>query len=499
MRKLFTLLAFMALSYSAPAQYIYHNAADIAEMQRRATALPTGPFVSLADAGTNSPADWQRIKQEADAFVAAPLVYGNTDASNLTIWSPGYPGIAGVGDYYPRWQGHGQVSAGLAYLVTKQKKYASAVKTAIQAQMAVGGTTTLANWPTPTDVNQNPTYEQAAQESIFYTRLCLAFDYTKNQWSATEQAAFKAWIKPSAWYVANRIQTELSRSLPKRLAADWSVRTYYAAPNGVTNAGWTDPIYEKDNKNLYPQFGGWYYTHLNSDGTPGYKVSRHAQDYNNRTWMKAAFIYTAGRVCADTMLVWHAKCIFKETVAFASWPGGEISDWCRNGDYGIWQQGYVYSFWFYEFATMLADGEARRGKYDIYNFATSDGSHGTQCGANVPPKTLFTILDRVRDCSNGARPVYAGTVAPANRIDDFSEANQWFVPFSYILATSGKWKADTSYAGVAYRTNPKCLPYPTKGFVPAGKVGLIWCGSGLTWSGYNFEFGKMEKVTTYPK
>lgn len=491
----------LLLALSSKAQFIFTNSAELAEMQRRVQGAAPGPFVRLSDAGTNSPADWQRIKGAADAFKASPLTAGNTSAQNLQIWT-GYPDTAGKGEFYPYWQGYGMACAALTGAVTGDNTYLQAVRSALLYQVRIGGTTWLANWPTPANANKFPTYENGAQESNWMYRLGLAYDYSKAVYSSAERAEIEAWFSGAAWYLANRIQTRLGQSLPARLANNWSTRAYYLATGGVTNAGWLDPIYEKDPHNVYPDFGGWSYTHRNADGTIGNKVPRSAENYNNRLWMKAKFIYLAGRITGDTSLVWHAKCTFRETVAFGSWPDGTLADFERNGNYGIPQQGLVYSCYFYEFAVTLADGEARRGRYDVYRFSTRDGAHGTASTTGQPSKTIFTILDRFRDCVNGSRPIYAGPVTLANRIDDYSEGTKQFLPFSYVLATAGRWKSydtpsDTSYQAAAYRTGTGVAKYPGSGFFVAGKVGQVFGGSGLEWPGYNFMFGRYETIEPY--
>ena len=499
--KRFLLAALLSLAFVLPStgQYLFTNTAELAEMQRRASGIKAvGPFATLGDAFTNSPNDWQRIKSTADAFLSNPLAAGNTSAMNLQIWTGGTV----QGQNYPFWQGHGAACAALASKVTGNQAYAQAVRQSILFQVRLGGNTNLGNWAVPNNANVSPTYENGAQESQWLKRLGIAFDYSKDVFTVSERQEFLEWYTAGAWYLANRIHSALATSLPLRRQNNWATRAYFAAPNGFPPAGWEDPIYERDDKNVYPDLGGWRYTHRKADGTAGNKVSRHAQSYNNRLWIKAGYIYLAGRLAGDTALVWEAKCIYRESLAFGVYPDGTVSDFERNGNYNIAQQGLVYSCYFYEFAAMLADGEARRGNYEIYNYSTRDGSHGSQCTTGQPTKTFFTPLDRLRDCVTGANPIYGGTVALANRIDDYSESTKQFLPFTYVLATPGRWKvyntpSDTSYQVVAYRSANNTLKYPTKGFFAAGTVGQVFGGSGLEFPGYNFMFGKMEAIEPY--
>jgi hypothetical protein len=500
MKRYFFALLLCLSSWQTHAQFLYTTPPELTEIRRRVAVTnskPNGPFTTVGDVSPNSPDDWTRVKATADVFLTDPLAKGTaTDDPKSQIWV-GYPAAIGVGDFFPKWQGTGAVAAAFVGKVLDQPKYAFAVKNNLLAQVRQGGNTDISKWPVPSNTNVPPTYELGFIESFWLKRLGLAYDYAKDVFTEAEQAEFCSWYNGAAWYFANRIQTRLATSLPLRLQNDWSVRAYYAKPNGVNNAGWQDPIYELDTRNIYPDLGGYKLTHRKADGTAGNKISRHAQEYSNRLYTKAGFIYLAGRITGDTGLVWHAKCIYKESIAFGLYPDGTISDFWRGGDYAVPNQGLAYSAFYYDFAALIADGEARRGNYDLYEFATRDGAHGTQCGTGQPSKTIFTAFDRLRDCMTGANPIFCGPVTPATRIDDYNDADARTLSFTYVLATPAKWRSyftpsDSTYQTLATRTAKNALPYPAnQRYFSASQLGLPWCGAGGEWPAYNLQFNRM--------
>jgi len=468
-----------------------------------------GPYRISGDAGINTPPDWTRIDSYANDFIKSPMDTGNTNSENLDIWT-GYRYTIDSLDTYPVWQGIKMEAAAFKYLLYKDTTYGNKVKHTILAQIRFNSKKNIgynvATWPKPNG-QKKPNYESGVNEALWLTRLLYSYDYTKELFTSTEKVEAENYFNSSAHFFSSVIDDKLSQCFPNRLKNDFLTRSYMASPNGVPQWG-ANAIYISGKS--YPRYSVWkdgfVYTHRNSNGTLGNKITQISLNYNNRMFDKMAFVGMCGILTSDTNLVWNAKQTAKEWIIAGVWPDGTYGEYERNGDYTNPNQGaMLYGSKDIQFIVNLADALARRGDYSIYEFSTKDGVHGTEIPiSSNSKKSLKTILDRYSQNAIGNPDIYYGDVAPLNRIDINNEIkNTQFtinhVTFDYNLSISNKYYKSNFYESV-YTRDPSYIgtvPYPTVNLSSAGKVWIPWSGTGAEKPGVLFMFSKMEKINPY--
>ncbi len=469
--------------------------AEVRLWQQRAQ---TGPYLRRGDAGANTPGDWQRILQFRDEFVRSPYDSGNTDGQQLDLWT-GYSSTIDSLDQYPVWQGIKLQAAAFCYLVEGDTLAGRLAKEVLlrQVRMVPGpGRNGLrtANWPMPGG-QKKPNYESGTKECVWLSRLALAYDYVLPLLAQAERAEVVQYLRGSASYFARRAQQRLEGRFPNRARGDYSLRLYTAAPGGARGLR-PDPIYAEPGSKNPPAYGTRVYTHVNAEGRLGNAIPRLAQDYNNRTAERMAFVLLAGLLAGDDYLVREAKRYQQEWIMFSVFADGTYGEYERNGNYGNPSTGAMwYGALCLQSYIRSADLLSRVGDNSLYTFSTRQGAFNTVVPAGAPPKSLRTVLDRYVDNLRGQNPIYHGQVAPDTRIDNYNDSpddrfGTRYATWDYILALANRHYRSPLYRRVYQRTEPGTLPYPAKGYSSAGKVWLPWGGTGAEVPGWLFMYGE---------
>ncbi len=431
--------------------------------------------VNYATAGDNgTPGDWARIKQYADEYLANPTA---------NLWQ----GSATQGDNYPVYEGIKLQQAAFCYLLMRESnatlanQYAAAVRNGLMQQITIRNADIAAWW------NLNNTNEDGVNESRFYTRLTIAADYVKDYLAAADKAAIDAYLLRQANFMAAQIQSMgPGKNFPRRLFDDYTTVSADAKPGGESYGIWP--------RGNYPD--GFQYTHVNANGTLGNRISYLALDWNNRNADKATFVGVAGYYLNNTSLIFQAKQYTKEWIRYSVYPDGTQGEYERNGDYTLPQQGMAYSAINLWQAILLADMGARRGDFEIYNYQTREGLHGTQVPTGGAPKTLRLAVEKY--CHNiQANPaIYDRTVTANQRLDSYGEVANVELVWDVLFSVPNKfWKSDY-ITSIYTRTAPGVRPYPTNGtgVSSAARVWYPWGGTGAEMPGVLFQNGQMEHL-----
>jgi predicted phage tail protein len=414
----------------------------------------SGPYKSAGDASTGSPGDWTRILNQANAFLADP--------SKERF-------LGGDGNYHnePHKNHVNMKDAAFVYLITRDKKYFDAVRKELLAQIQIPGTDP-SKWAYIGDMGRWVSAE-------WISRLLFSYDYIKDDLTSAERTQLDQWFDKAGKYFTTNIHQNLVLLFPNRLKEDYSVRGRDALSGSMRDK----------------------YTHVNKDGSKGNLMSYLSSWYNNRRSVQMRTVGLIGAFLNDMNMQFHAKLYVKELLMFSTYPDGTMGEYERNGNYGNPQAGMTYSAFNIQSATDIADVLARKGDFELYNYSTSQGLHGTQ-GGNKNIKLLVENYYRQTDLSVER---FYQIVDIKNRIDSENEfggtygIERWVNDIWYTN-TNIYWKND--YYKKVYMRNVG-PPYPTKNLSGCGSVGYPWGGLGASFPGVLFMFGQMEgKVWPYP-
>lgn len=456
------------LSFTSQELAIYRQRAGLVP------GFPSGPFFSQGDTssrlGPNAPGDFARIRQYADEFRANP-----SDTVHA-LWMGYTLGKLDSAGQYPRWQGIKMQAAAFWYLLTGDTSYSGPVLRCLNRQIDIGGSTNLATWPT--DRRNYPSYEAAAKEANWLSRLLYAYAWTRPAASPALRQKAEGWFQGSAGYYMIRHVRRFEGNFPNRAQGDYTVRTFLAAPLGVPQFASSDPIYMiADGANNWAG-DNRVYKYIDAQGRLGPKVSRLEEIYNNRVAEKMHFVGQLGLLIGRQDLVEEAYRTATEFIRFSISPDGSPGEFERNGDYNSPAQGLWYHAINVQYMVMLADGMARRGDMRLYQFSTTDGAHGTQGG----PKSLALVVDYFARACAGKNPHFYRQATPGNRIDNMLETPNRFglsyMAFDYLIAVPNKFYRNAEWRRIYMHQEPGTVPIPAGGYSTAAKVWLPWAGTG---------------------
>ncbi len=446
---------------------LHYTPAEVAIWKQR---MNSGPFKNKSDAWTNSPGDWSRIKSNADAFITNP---------DADLWRPN----ATLGAVVPDVEGIKAKDAAFVYLLTGDKRYGDAVRNFLLRQLDIPHSD-LGDW---TD-NANATQKSATIEgrvngylretgwfeSEWLTRMLFAYDYSKNLFTAAEKNKLNAYFKKSAWTMAYSIDGMLNQNFPNRLKGDYSVKGRDAS-GGAKDSDWA------------------YY---NSQGVGQHHVSLLAKHYNNRRASKIMAVGMVGFFLNDQELIKRAKIYVKEWITYSMFADGTVGEYERNGDYGNPQQGLIYNTINIQAAVMISDQFARRGDFELYEFITSGGMHGTEGGA----KGLKMQIEMHFKLISGQIKRYYPSVNTCNLIDTASECSNrthWVSELFFAPMANQYYKSQFVKDG--YMRKAGFPQTPATGLGTAGPSGAPYGGVGGVFPGTLFMFGDLEgKVSVHP-
>jgi len=418
--------------------------------------------------------DWNRIKANADAFVASPS--GTWIGNQLNspwlglnvrkgLQPPNhYPGGPSDGSGGDGNRAHGAKArdAAFVYMLTGDTKYRDPVRSLLLNQAATAGTNFCNTTKWPTDylkLSGNGWTYSDFNISIWQRELVYAYSYIRNSLSSADKATLDAWFNCASkwWYTI--LHAEVVGVFPNRL-----------------NQSWTQS----------PTCTNYRLTHLG-----GYMTTKLGYRWDNKRMSYAAFVGAVGAVTGDPTSLFRAKLQVKEWLMFNTYADGTVWDQQRWNDDGNPQTGWGYAATVVGSVITIVDQVARAGDTELYTFSTSSGT----CGSEGGPKALLNVLQHLNDLQNHNVHAYASTTSTSNAwqlIDADGESpnpNIRHYVSDLAVCQANVFYKDSKVQQLCQRSTPSS---PNSGGYNA------WGGDWGNLPGARFMFGQMEnKVSPY--
>jgi hypothetical protein len=476
-----------------------------------------GPYYNVGTAVSgylNSPADGLRMVQNSAEFMSQPLWSGpgrtyGWDASKraFTYYAPGTTGaplFASVftGNPSKRADDEGSPNQHMEYAKSAAFLYAIdtaaykaqglKVKTAVLATVrvrlkedSVSRTTYMPNWGDSKNPIKGVDFENHVQHSAWVTRVAFCYDCTRPLYTASERSEIEGWLIGQAYFVGNREIYHPFKALasyPDMLTGNFATKRYLAQstlPGGVTDF-YSKAQASNPREKPYADAAdtrGYMYLYRKADGSLGPQSAKsHTNIGNNRSCIKMLMVLTVGSICNEPTLYNFGKRYCQLVLVNNTYPNGDPTEMYRAGDYNVMGEGWAYQ----SHVTMLVlYGHifgGRRGDYELWNWKTNEGCHGTQVPPGSPPKSFSIMADRFIELTT-TQSIYWGTVAVKNKIIELKPSpgpgqraeelphNRYFLGIwykfypktNYLTAAKGlfpgqtKWQASSS--GYGFRNN----------------------------------------------
>ena len=436
----------------------------------------SGPYKSSGDVSQNSPGDWNRIKVNADAFLANPSAQrwaGNTLGRCPTHSDRSFQPANTLGRQIR--------DAAFAYLITGDTNYKTAVRNELMAQAATAGV----KWDGPLwsggncASNLNGTHLPVLSIHVWMGKMVLAYDFIRHELSSTDKAALDQWFRAfSTRFYDNNYKYTIEKRWPKRSQDDYSSSPYSTAP-----------AYK-----LY--FGGpdwsWWHNGWNNTMTTG--VMTHG---------------LIGIMLGDSYLKSQASRFVKEFIKYNIWSTGHLGDIHRWNDGTTPCKGFWYPGAQMADTLLLAEAFARIGDTSLYTYATSDGYAGTSGGNKSLKLMIQTLQGTVNHTVNRFGTLDANKAKDNRyRIDgdcnDFKSTGEpgaidWDgIDDTWAVIANRYYKDDAIKNGYMRNTVAGYPAYPSAPNSPGG-CPTPWEGSSCRMPALLFMFGQMEdKPLPYP-
>ena len=496
--------------YNPKDQPILHSKAEVAAWKQRALA---GPYRIAGDAYTNSPAEWQTILTDANAFRADPVNVGSDSDPRRTVWL-GYPGtVIDPGTFtYPNWHGVKAVSAAIAFQVTGDKSYADAVRVWLLAQARmpdIAGYTSLnmTKWPTGAGRGAKPSFETGANEGKFAQRRAFCLDLIWETCNASERAEIIADLDRCAeWLCRTTIAKFVNDGLPKFATGDITTATGRFTENNTLT--WGTPG-KQTRYAVWSKTMDTVYVGRKEDGTLSYRIPFAAFSFNNRDadrmpavlWVELLKRKAGLPENPDRMLCY--KTWVKGWLTYSVFPDGTYGEYERNGDYSCPPRGIAhYGGIVVEACLVGAEMLARQGDYELRDYTTREGVATTKCGPIDAPKSLRLVTQRLAAFCNGTTPLYYGAVAPANLLQIYQRGPTAFGDghwtHDHLLAIAGKLWPDLNYRTTYQRIAPGTTQLTGKDYSPSTSIPRFFSGTGAQFGSAAFLWGGLEHLAPRP-
>ena len=429
----------------------------------------SGPYRVAGDAQINSPGDWTRILNNANAFRAA----GNTSETwggqpGGSCWSndsssPALPGVS---------RGEMLRDTAFRFLVLGNTADRDAALAGLLDQAAQPGT----NWSDTSRWNNNDgcLYNDAWMwhMELWFGKLLVAYDYIRHAISSADRATLDNWFTGHARLVGkNLTDSQLASRFVDRYADNYSMR--------YTNCVSATPIY----------VGGP--THCDF-----------SEGWNNRNGQGVRNMAMIGVMTNNATFKASAKRYFQEWLRFAVWPDGTEGQMHRatadNFPTTMPGQGYHYSSLMIGSMITIADVFARSGDTSLYEYSTSLGD---PAGAFIPaggPKSLLTVMTKFMHHLDHTVVRYtAGHNGQSDFIIDSNDDSTGERKNGDNYLAHGNLYYKSAYIKSAYlRTAPGKNGYTTPPY-PADVAGFgscVYCGEWGIYPGILFMYGQMENL-----
>lgn len=382
---------------------------NITEAERLIVAarLVNGPYKTEGTEFSYSPGAGDEIITKANA-----LLNDTVD----DFWDGDLDTPTGLDSYTLR-KGHYVLGCAYYYLLTGTATYGAKAKAAILAQVNSSN-------PDFSGYTTFPLGSNIFHFSAFSTRILVAYDYCKDLFSAAETTQVTDWFDAQYDMWKGDIEYYPKACFPNRDTRDYSVTDGYAA---------TPTLY------THPTDAGRSWTYKDANGDYQNRIYHlHLQWYNAMAY-ESVWMAHYGALKNDNSILDWTKIWFEEYLKYATFPDGSTGESNRNNSYDRPQTGSMhYETIVLECAIIVADLLARRGDFNLYNFATNDGLQGSEGGAK---SIRNNIKHKIESC-NGSVLRYYETVDAANLLDTLHSPENYRYKPEPMMGLANLWYGD---------------------------------------------------------
>ncbi len=436
--------------------------------------IAAGPYNKKGNGFTNSPGDWERILANAQSFLSNP---------DAQLWKP----TATLGAVAPTQAGIKARDAAFVYLLTGDARMGNAARDFLLKQIDVPHAD-IGDWTEQAlakfrDSN-NPTYikvqdylgETGWFESEWLTRMLFLYDYTKDLFTSAQKTDLNNFFRRAGWTHAHHVDGYVAKHFPNRLKGDYNTRVGHASSGALRGE----------------------YTHADEKGVMRNNMSRLSSVFNNRRASEFMTFAMVGFFLNDAELQRHAKIYAKEWIIYSMYADGAVGEFQRNGDYGHNQEGLVYNSINAQAYAMVADQFARRGDFELFNFVTSSGLHGTQGGSKGLKMNIELYYKLITGATKWSWPKKAGACQVLNLVNECGTSRVVYVQDLYFAPLANQYYKSQYIRDGYKRLLANSIKYPSTG-IAFGPMGAPYGGVGAVFPGVLFMFGDMEgKAAIYP-
>jgi hypothetical protein len=300
--------------------------------------------------------------------------------------------------------------------------------------------------------------------SSFLQSMLFAYDYLKEDFTASERKELDTWFYNQAEYWGHTVDVSHDYYFVNRNSGNWSLtkageemeqgrhpgirtKTRFYAPDKPGGGG----LRRDGNGNVIRVLPvGREDIPSNYIDSPN-EVSGFSVRYNNRFGNLSKFVALVGIMQDKENLKKSAKLYWKETMMFAVYPDGlpgEMERWVAREP----QAGWGYATFVADQLLTVADAFARSGDFELYEYSTRHGVYGTECKSGEPAKTLKRVIEGMLKLLDGTYTYYA--TSTAGGVGDI-ENRIWDRLKSGAGHRGGYWVNDNwfSQANVYYKDN----------------------------------------------
>jgi hypothetical protein len=440
-----------------------------------------GPYKSRGDTSTNSPADWDRIVANANAFASNPSSGRWTTGPTLLSGSCVGRDAGGTNDPPSTAQSWAQRVRDAAFydLIMGVTIHHTAIKAELlwQATQSWADFSNVTRWCTGVVYDINPNFVISA----WLTKLLFAYDYMgRSAFTVSERNILDQWL----WSAADYMRIDVDRGIDSVFIDRWN--NNYAPTQGCVYGSPTD---------------GYV-------GSP--QIGNYAKFYNNRRasllrfsglvaiyLADHGFIPTQSRVGATlNTLKQSAKMFVKEWIRFSVFPQGMYGEFERR-DVSLPDLGWAYTGGTLGSAVVIADHFARAGDTELYTHNTSAGlcntagtinDGGSRTGQNRD--LLFAVQTLMKYTNDTYARFWPTNGDPNSRIDGRHprDGSSWSGVHDTNVVPANLYFQDNVIKSTYMRTHIGTVPYPAN---PQGGP-PPWTGENGIYPAMLFMFGDME-------
>ena len=413
-----------------------HTAEDVRVWQQRMTQ---GPYRVAGDQQPNSPADWQRITQQAEAFRADP-------AQDRYLGRSTCPTGEAEGPFNGSWH-RGVKLRDAAFVALVQDD--AALRTLVLNELHTHATAPQLAWSNDT-LFGCPEFIGGTTmpwNSLFLKYL-IGYSFVREQASEAQRGLLDAWFLAYGQRMEWSVHETAKKRFPKRKEGDYTLSSSYSTCQSP--------------KALYVQ-------------SSPYQMCTFHTAWANQTALSALAVGMTGVLLEQAALTDEARRFFEEWTRYQIWPDGTLGETDRWVS-GEPHHGMSYAGLAIIQMALLAELLSRAGDESLYEYRSPEGMHSSQVTDEGTTKSLRVTMTEYVSRVKGTRSIYAESVTDATKLDaDMTACCAWNTVNDVIISA------------LVSRKYPSARPYALRADGPAYAATVKTnCGSGgptsLAWA-----------------